>query len=289
MRAHKRMANLPRHFKMMSLALFVGYRALKSNETPVACIIVDDDKVLATGFNGTNDTLNGTRHAEFIAIDKVLHMVVPKRNHGDIAAVRAAFAQVTLYVTVEPCIMCASALKQLGIGKVVYGCANDRFGGNGTVLSIHNDGILPLLNYMSYGGILRTEAIQLLRNFYIQDNITAPLPKIKKNKQLTNKQYPANISFSELYSDEEIREFYGSLNGEEVTIDGGYKLKDLLGYDDVMKIPDLHMMYSVPTNKAVIESDLHQFYNYFYDIRNGQVDFSKDIYTVDTIKRRKLA
>lgn len=46
---------------------------------------------------------------------------------------------VTLYVTVEPCIMCASAMRQVGIEKVVYGCANDRFGGCGGVQSIHSE------------------------------------------------------------------------------------------------------------------------------------------------------
>ena len=44
-----------------------------------------------------------------------------------------------LYVTVEPCIMCASAMRQVGIEKVVYGCANDRFGGVGGVRSIHSE------------------------------------------------------------------------------------------------------------------------------------------------------
>lgn len=46
---------------------------------------------------------------------------------------------VTLYVTVEPCVMCASAMRQVGIGKVVYGCSNDRFGGCGGVQSIHSE------------------------------------------------------------------------------------------------------------------------------------------------------
>jgi len=45
----------------------------------------------------------------------------------------------TLYVTVEPCIMCASALRQMGIKEVYYGCANDRFGGNGSVLGVNKE------------------------------------------------------------------------------------------------------------------------------------------------------
>lgn len=46
---------------------------------------------------------------------------------------------VVLYVTVEPCIMCAAAMRQVGIEKVIYGCANDRFGGTGGVQSIHSE------------------------------------------------------------------------------------------------------------------------------------------------------
>ena len=49
---------------------------------------------------------------------------------------------VVLYVTVEPCLMCASAMRQVGIEKVVYGCANDRFGGCGGVQSIHSEYIV---------------------------------------------------------------------------------------------------------------------------------------------------
>ncbi|EDP43899.1 hypothetical protein MGL_2112 [Malassezia globosa CBS 7966] len=44
----------------------------------------------------------------------------------------------TLYVTIEPCLMCASALRQIGIQRVVFGAGNERFGGNGTVLPIHS-------------------------------------------------------------------------------------------------------------------------------------------------------
>lgn len=68
----------------------------------------------------------GTRHAEFLAIEEIL-----KKNPPSI------FSETDLYVTVEPCIMCASALRQLKIRKVYFGCSNDRFGGTGGVFSIH--------------------------------------------------------------------------------------------------------------------------------------------------------
>ena len=74
-----------------------------------------------------------------------------------------------LYVTVEPCIMCASALRQYRIRAVYFGCLNDRFGGCGGVMTVHSDpGLDPA--YPVYGGLFREEAIMLLRKFYVQEN-----------------------------------------------------------------------------------------------------------------------
>lgn len=70
----------------------------------------------------------GTRHAEFLAISEML-LSYPK----------SALKSTDLYVTVEPCIMCASALRQYQIRSVYFGCANDRFGGTGGVLNIHSE------------------------------------------------------------------------------------------------------------------------------------------------------
>lgn len=72
--------------------------------------------------------VQGTRHAEFIAINSIL------KNH-----LPSILSETCLYVTVEPCIMCASALRQFHIKAVYYGCSNDRFGGTGGVLSIHSE------------------------------------------------------------------------------------------------------------------------------------------------------
>lgn len=70
----------------------------------------------------------GTRHAEFLAIAEALE------SHP-----KSILQTTDLYVTVEPCVMCASALKQYRIRSVYFGCANDRFGGTGGVLSLHSE------------------------------------------------------------------------------------------------------------------------------------------------------
>lgn len=282
-------------FRNMAIALFVGYRAMINNETPVACTLVSKrtNEILSIGYNDTNRSLNGTRHAEFIAIDKVMSKI-PEQDRSNLSKIQALFGDMILYVTVEPCIMCASALKQMGIGYVVYGCGNDRFGGNGTILNIHKDNINRL--YQSYGGVLRTEAIQLLRNFYIQENDSAPSPKIKKNKELENKEYPPNMDFKEYLSPEEFVEFFGQerytalYNNREREITPhvirGYKLKDFITLEDLLKIDELKEMYQKKDFLLELENDLQNFYGLFYDINEeGRVDFNKIITKIDQISQ----
>ena len=168
---------------------------MASDEVPVGCVLVHSGRIIGQGMNDTNKSLNvrqnlmkilneirlqlnqwkGTRHAEFLAINEVMSKHPLSILH-----------ETDLYVTVEPCIMCASALRQYGIRAVYYGCSNDRFGGTGGVLSIHSesvknkkDDVKSLIRcaspgfekpYPVYGGLFREEAIMLLRRFYIQEN-----------------------------------------------------------------------------------------------------------------------
>jgi tRNA(Arg) A34 adenosine deaminase TadA len=84
-----------------------------------------------------------TRHAELEAIDAILadETLTPRPTPP------RPLSETTLYVTVEPCIMCASALRQMGIARVYFGCENDRFGGCGSVLGVNKVYliILPVL------------------------------------------------------------------------------------------------------------------------------------------------
>jgi len=118
------------HHKYMQEALNLAQEAYDNHEIPVGCIFVLDDKIIGSGRNRTNETLNGTRHAEFEAIDLIL-------SSGEYTS--EVFQQCVLYVTVEPCVMCAYALRQLRIKHVYYGCANERFGGTGSVFDIHQE------------------------------------------------------------------------------------------------------------------------------------------------------
>ncbi len=71
----------------------------------------------------------------------------------------------TLYVTCEPCIMCAGALALLGIGHVYYGCQNDRFGGCGSILSLHEKGCGTCGRYLQANPLLSASIHPLLRSF----------------------------------------------------------------------------------------------------------------------------
>lgn len=131
---------------------------------------------------------------------------------------RSALRSTDLYVTVEPCVMCASALRQYQIRTVYFGCGNERFGGTGSILTLHSEFVSPCFtehssllltcispsidrSYPSYGGLFQKEAIMLLRRFYIQENSNgncvlhtsriciansalAPNPRPKRNREL---------------------------------------------------------------------------------------------------------
>ncbi|CCD23890.1 tRNA(adenine34) deaminase NDAI_0C02300 [Naumovozyma dairenensis CBS 421] len=199
------------HYERMKLAIKLARYALDHNETPVACIFIHEptNSVIAYGLNATNHSLTGVAHAEFMGIEQIKNLVGP--HH-----LMDFFKDVVLYVTVEPCIMCASALKQLNIKKVVFGCANERFGGNGTVLHINKDKALlnaPSLpkaesaSYEAIPGILRKEAIMLLRYFYVRENKSAVTPRNKAERNLDKETFPDLIWSTYIDRETFIQEF----------------------------------------------------------------------------------
>ncbi|CAN1182156.1 tRNA-specific adenosine deaminase TAD2 [Linum perenne] len=164
----------PETLAWMELALNQAKEALDSLEVPIGCVIVADGKVIASGRNRTTETRNATRHAEMEAIDPLLEEW--KKAGLSASQVAENFSKCSLYVTCEPCIMCAAALSILGIKEVYYGCANDKFGGCGSILSLHSSNLQPQSSevtakgFKCIGGIMAAEAVSLLRNFYEQGN-----------------------------------------------------------------------------------------------------------------------
>lgn len=163
----------------MSLAVVQARVAQKMREVPIGCVIVRDGQVIGTGYNMTNHTRNATRHAELEAIDRIL-----ADHEGDVA--KAGFNRCQLYVTIEPCIMCAGALSLLGFQQVFYGAGNDKFGGCGSIMQVHEhgcgccsgreDGAPHGLRFEAHGGLFADQAIHLLQQFYVSGNPQAPKP-----------------------------------------------------------------------------------------------------------------
>ena len=151
----------------MRLALEQAETALNNEEVPVGCVFINQKReILAKGYNKTNETLNGTEHAELVAIKDALY----NRKMDP-----SVFENSILFVSCEPCIMCAAAISKMKISEVYFGCSNDRFGGNGSILCVHND---PALNqgqgYAIHPGILKDEAISIFQRFYDTENRRAP-------------------------------------------------------------------------------------------------------------------
>jgi tRNA-specific adenosine deaminase 2 len=150
--------------------------------------------------NATNRTYNGTRHAEFMAISSILSS---RTSSGEKMYSPDVLRECDLYVTVEPCIMCASLLRQIGVRKVYYGASNEKFGGTGGVLSIHrgngrktddgegkggdgkrrDDERREERDFEVSGGWLRDEAVVMLQRFYMQENERAPEPRARGKKE----------------------------------------------------------------------------------------------------------
>ncbi|KAG0627585.1 hypothetical protein M758_2G212500 [Ceratodon purpureus] len=132
-----------------------------------------------------------TRHAEMEAIDMVICLWQQSSTAHSDSVSTGGFQQCDLYVTCEPCIMCASALSLLGFREVYYGCGNDRFGGCGSVLDIHTDGCAPCglshdqaevhevqktRGFECVRGLMADEAVALFQGFYENGNQKAPRP-----------------------------------------------------------------------------------------------------------------
>jgi tRNA-specific adenosine deaminase 2 len=187
----------------MNLAQKEAELALSEGEVPIGCVFVKASasgemvsRVLARGRNATNRLYNATLHAEIVALQECL-LIDDKSNCSKFNR-KNILDDITLYVTVEPCVMCMAALLDLKIHRIVFGCYNDRFGGcGGTSTNLfkyissadtpqsnvsykHPFWTMPIIT----SGVNANEAVMLLRRFYMNENSRAPNPKKKVNRLL---------------------------------------------------------------------------------------------------------
>ena len=111
--------------KFMKEALRQAKKAYAMEETPIGCVLVHEGKIIARGYNKRNKKKNTLAHAEIIVIDKASRVLGDWR-----------LEECTMYVTLEPCPMCAGAIVQARIPKVVIGSMNPKAGCAGSVLNL---------------------------------------------------------------------------------------------------------------------------------------------------------
>ena len=154
----------------MELAFAAARDALAHQEVPVGCVFVRAGRLLAAGRNTVNQTKNATRHAELNCVD----LVYARCAAAGLAPDRL-WPDVDVLVTVEPCVMCAAALVELGVRSVTFGAANQRFGGCGSVLDVPQ--MLPSPVRFAQDRARVDEAVALLKEFYKGENPNAPRPQ----------------------------------------------------------------------------------------------------------------
>ncbi|MCI9570611.1 MAG: tRNA adenosine(34) deaminase TadA [Lachnospiraceae bacterium] len=140
--------------KYMREAIRQARKAEALREVPIGCIIVFDGKIIGRGYNRRTVDKNVLAHAELTAIRKACKKIGDWRLEG-----------CTMYVTLEPCPMCAGAIVQARIPRVVIGCMNPKAGCAGSVLDLFHE---PGFNHQveMETGLLGEECSQLLKKFF---------------------------------------------------------------------------------------------------------------------------
>ena len=145
---------IDKDIEFMSLAINEAKKAYKRDEVPVGAVIVKDNMVIAKAYNTREYGKNALYHAEVKAIDKACKKLGGWRLVG-----------CTMYVTLEPCPMCAGAIVNSRIERVVFGAPDHKAGAFGTMIDLTD---YPLFKPQIVGGVLKEECAELLSSFFKQ-------------------------------------------------------------------------------------------------------------------------
>ena len=159
--------------KYMKEAIRQAKKAWKLEEVPIGCVIVHEGKIIGRGYNRRTTDKNVLAHAEIQAIRKAC------RKMGD-----WRLEDCTLYVTLEPCQMCAGAIVQARIPRVVAGCMNPKAGCAGSILNLLQ---MPEFNHHAEltTGFLEAECADLMKGFFRE---LREKQKRKKEKEKEQKE-----------------------------------------------------------------------------------------------------
>ncbi|HFU4054189.1 TPA: tRNA adenosine(34) deaminase TadA [Streptococcus suis] len=151
----------------MSQALVEAEKSLAKDEIPIGCVIVKDGQIIGRGHNAREELNQAIMHAEVMAIQEANQVEGNWR-----------LLDTTLFVTIEPCVMCSGAIGLARIPQVVYGAANQKFGAAGSLYDILTD---QRLNHRVTveSGVLEETCIEMMQDFFRKRR------KQKKNNIIT--------------------------------------------------------------------------------------------------------
>jgi tRNA(adenine34) deaminase len=138
----------------MGEALAEAKKAARAGEVPVGAVLVEGGEIVARGHNLRETWSDPTAHAEVVVLREAARLRGTWRLEGT-----------TIYVTVEPCAMCAGALVLARVGRLVYGVADPKAGAAGTLLNVVQDGRLNHQLEVT-SGVLAAESAEVIREFF---------------------------------------------------------------------------------------------------------------------------
>ena len=144
------------HVKFMRQALALAQQAYLEDEVPVGAVVVHNGQVIGRCYNQVEKFRDPTAHAEIIAVTAACDTLKRKHLNG-----------CTLYVTLEPCVMCAGAMMHARLARVVFGANDPKTGACGSVVNLFAE---PRLNHHTevHGGVLADECGTILSAFFAE-------------------------------------------------------------------------------------------------------------------------
>lgn len=154
----------------MREALRQAEKASAADEVPVGAVVVREGKIIARAYNQVELLKDATAHAEMLALTQAEAAVADWR-----------LADCDLYVTKEPCVMCAGAIVHTRIRRVIFGCSDPRSGGAGGIINLLQH---PALNHHCEitAGVLQSECASILQDFFRKKRAQEPPPDLSRSE-----------------------------------------------------------------------------------------------------------
>ena len=146
--------SIAEHLHFMAKAVAEAHRAEGEGEVPVGAIAVADGQIVGAGHNRPIGLDDPTAHAEILALRAAASTLKAYR-----------LTAVSIYVTLEPCVMCVGAMLNARIARVIYGARDDKAGALGSVYDIGRDGRLNH-RFEVIGGVMESECAELMSGFF---------------------------------------------------------------------------------------------------------------------------